>query len=143
MENALSTITQFNLTKSQIDSFARKALDEIDTGMYHPLAIHLCLKVMEELVKKLREGIAEQVIEEAEKYGGKDFEFGGAKIQLSNRRTYDFSQDHTWTELDQAKKERENMLKNLSQPVADPDSGEMVYPAAFKVTQVLTVTLPR
>ena len=33
MENTLSTITQFNLTKTQIEDFAWKALDEIDSGM--------------------------------------------------------------------------------------------------------------
>ena len=48
MDNALSYITQFSLTRTQIDLFAHKALDEIDSGMYNPLEIHLCLKAMEE-----------------------------------------------------------------------------------------------
>ena len=59
MDNALSFITEFNLTKTQIDFFARKALNEIDTGLYNPLSIHLCLKAMEDLIKKIKEGIAE------------------------------------------------------------------------------------
>jgi hypothetical protein len=142
MENALSVITQFNLTKSQIDSFARRALDEIDSGMYNPLNIHLCLKAMEELVKKLKEGISDQVLAEAEKYG-KNFDFMGAKVLLSERRTYDFSHDSTWYELDQAKKRREDMLKHISVPLADTENGEMIYPAQFKVTPVITITLPR
>ena len=142
MENALSTITQFNLTKTQIDSFARKALDEIDTGMYNPLNIHLCLKAMEELVKRLKEGIADQVLAEAQKYG-KQFDYLGSKVQLSERRTYDFSHDSAWCDMDRVKKQREDMLKHISVPLADPENGEMIYPAQFKVTPVMTITLPR
>ncbi len=142
MDNSLATITQFNLTKSQIDIFARKVLDEIDTGNYNPLNIHLCLKAMEELVKKLKEGIAEQVLAEAAKYG-KQFDYLGSKVQLSERRTYDFSYDSLWCDLDKTKKEREEMLKHLSSPLADPETGEMIYSAQFKITPVITITLPR
>ncbi|MDD5508428.1 MAG: hypothetical protein PHD25_08895 [Bacteroidales bacterium] len=142
MDNSLETITQFNLTKSQIDSFACKVLDEIDTGNYNPLAIHLCLKAMEELVKRLKDGIADQVLAEAGKYG-KQFDYLGSRIQLSERRTYDFSCDSTWCELDKTKKQREEMLKHITQPVADPETGEMIYPAQFKITPVITISLPR
>lgn len=112
MDNALTTITQFNLTRSQINVLARRALDEIDTGQYNPLEIHLCLKAMEELVKKLKEGIADQVLAEADKYG-KDFTFHGSQIQVTSRRTFDYSADAVWSELDSAKKQREEMLKHL------------------------------
>ena len=142
MENTLCTITQFNLTKTQIDTFARKVLDEIDTGNYNPLNIHLCLKAMEELVKRLKEGIAEQVLAEAQKYG-KQFDYLDSKVQLSERRTYDFSYDSIWNDLDKIKKEREDMLKHITGPVADPDTGEMIYPAQFKISPVITITLPR
>lgn len=142
MENALSIITHFSLTKTQIDTLARKALDEIDTGNHNPLTIHLCLKAMEELVKKIKDGIADQVLAEAEKYG-RQFDYLGAKVQLSERRSYDFSHDSTWSDLDQSKKQWEETLKHLSDPVADPETGEMIYPAQFKVTPFITITLPR
>ncbi len=38
-------------------------------------------------------------------------------------------------------KRREEMLKHLQAGVADPNTGEMIYPAKFKSTQVLSVTL--
>jgi len=142
MENTLSTITQFNLTKTQIEDFAWNALDEINSGMYNPLDIHLCLKVMEELVKNLKKGISDQVFNEAEKHG-RQFEYQGARIQLSERKTYDFSADSKWNELCHNKKNREEMLKNLSDPVADPETGEMLYPAPFKTTQVISIGLPK
>ena len=142
MDNALSTITQFNLTRTQIDSFARKALDEIDSGLYNPLEIHLCLKAMEELVKQLKKGIADQAFSEAEKYG-KEFDYRGAKIRLSERRSYNFSKDFIWSEISKQKKQREEMLKHLSDPVADPETGEMIFPAQVKITSVISIFLPR
>ena len=142
MDNALSTITQFNLTRTQIDSFARKALDEIDSGLYNPLEIHLCLKAMEELVKQLKKGIADQAFSEAEIYG-KEFDYRGAKIRLSERRSYNFSKDFIWSEISKQKKQREEMLKHLSDPVADPETGEMIFPAQVKITSVISIFLPR
>lgn len=142
MDNSLATITQFNLTRSQIDTFARNVLDEIDTGNYNPLNIHLCLKAMEELVKRLKDGIADQVLAEAQKYG-KQFDYLGSKVQLSERRSYDFSYDSIWNDLDKTKKEREELLKHISSPLANPETGEMIYPVQFKVTPVITITLPR
>jgi hypothetical protein len=142
MDNALSFITQFNLTKTQIDFFTRKALDEIDTGLYNPLSIHLCLKAMEDLIKKIKEGIAEQVMLEAEKYG-KSFEYHGAKVQISERRSYDFSHDSKWSELNKELKQREELLKHFSDPLADPETGETIYPPQLKVTSIITISLPK
>ncbi|MBP6977641.1 MAG: hypothetical protein KBB71_04935 [Lentimicrobiaceae bacterium] len=138
----LSIIQQFSLTKTQIDALSRRVLEEIDGGNHNPLNIFLCLKAMEELVKRLKDGIADQVLAEAGKYG-KQFDYQGSRIQLSERRTYDFSYDSTWCELDKTKKQREEMLKHITQPVADPETGEMIYPAQFKITPVITITLPR
>ncbi len=138
----LSIIQQFSLTKTQIDVLSRRVLEEIDGGNHNPLNIFLCLKAMEELVKRLKDGIADQVLAEAEKYG-KQFDYLGSRVQLSERRTYDFSCDSTWCELDKTKKQREEMLRHITQPVADPDTGEMIYPAQFKITPVITINLPR
>ncbi len=140
MDDALTTITQFNLSRTQVNNLARRVLSEIDDGTYNPLEVHLCLRAMEEVVKRIKEGIADQVLAEAEKYG-KDFTFHGSQFQVTTRRTFDYSQDTIWTELDRSKKEREEMLKHLQAPVADPETGEMIYPARYKATQVLSVTL--
>ena len=142
MDNALSFITEFNLTKSQIDFFAQKALNEIDTGLYNPLSIHLCLKAMEDLIKKIKEGIAEQVMLEAEKYG-KSFEYLGAKVQLMERRTYDYSLDDTWSQINRSLKQREELLKYLTSPLADTETGEIINPVPYKITSVITIALPK
>ncbi len=140
MDNSITTITQFNLNRTQIKNKARQILEEIDMGEYNLLNVCLCLRAMEELVKKIKEGIADQILAEAEKYG-KDFTFHGSQFQVTTRRTFDYSQDAIWADLDMAKKQREEMLKHLQAPVADPETGEMIYPARYKAIQVLSVTL--
>ncbi len=140
MDNALTTITQFNLTRSQVNHLARRVVSEIDDGTYNPLEVHLCLRAMEELVKRIKEGIADQVMTEASKYG-RDFTFHGSQFQVTTRRTFDYTADAAWSELDRANKQREEMLEHLQAPVADPETGEMIMPAQFKTTQVLSVML--
>ncbi len=142
MDNALSIITEFNLTKTQIDQYAQKALEQIDTGLYNPLSIHLCLKAMEELIKKIKEGIAGQVLIEAEKYG-KSFDYMGAKFQLTERRTYDYSNDDSWSQINRTLKQREELLKYLTSPLADTETGEIINPVPFKVTSVIMISLPK
>lgn len=142
MDNVLSYITQFGLTKSQIEFFAGKALEEIDSGRYNPLEIHLCLKAMEELVKRIKEGIADQVLTEAEKYG-KSFYYLGARVQLTERRTYDYSKDDTWSQINRSLKQREELLKYLTGPLADTETGDIINPVSYKITSVIMKSLPK
>jgi len=97
---------------------------------------------MEEPVKKLKKGIADQVFIEAEKYG-KHFDYQGARIQLSERKSFDFTADSKWNKLSNEKRQREEMLKNHSEAVADTETGEMLFPAPFKTTQVISIGLPK
>ena len=142
MDNALSFITEFNLTRSQIDQYVQKAIEQIDTGLYNPLSIHLCLKAMEDLIKKIKEGIAEQVLTEAEKYG-KSFDYMGARVQLTERRTYDYSMDDTWAQINRSLKQREELLKYITAPLADTETGEIINPVPYKVTSVIMISLPK
>lgn len=142
MDNALSVITEFNLTRTQIENYVQKALEQIDTGLYNPLSIHLCLKAMEELIKKIKEGISEQVLQEAEKYG-KSFDYMGARVQLTERRTYDYSKDDAWSQISRSLKQREELLKYLTAPLADTETGELINPIPFKTTSIITISLPK
>jgi len=111
-------------------------------GLYNPLSIHLCLKAMEEMIKMIKEGIAEQVLQEAEKYG-KSFEYMGARVQVTNRRTYDYSIDDTWAQINRSMKQREELLKYLIAPLADTETGEIINPVPYKITSIITIALPK
>lgn len=97
---------------------------------------------MEDLIKKIKEGIADQVMLEAEKYG-KNFEYLGAKVQLMERRTYDYSNDDTWNQINRSLKQREELLKYLIAPLADTETGEIINPVPFKITSLITITLQK
>jgi hypothetical protein len=139
--NATSLITQFNLTKVEIADFAQKVSQEILNGEYHPLEITLCLKAMKEAIDQIEKNIDQVVKDEAEKWTEKSFIYAGAKFEKKSRKTYDFSIDSKWQSLDAEKKARETMLKALTDAVADSDTGEMIYPAKWKESTFLSITL--
>ena len=79
---------------------------------------------------------------EAEKYG-KNFEYMGTKVQLTERRTYDYSNDDTWSQINRSLKQREELLKYLTSPLADFETGEIINPVPYKVSSVISITLPK
>lgn len=84
--------------------------------------------------------IVDQVMLEAEKYG-KSFEYMGAKVQLTERRTHDYSNDDTWNQINRSLKQREELLKYLTAPLADTKTGEIINPVPYKITSVITISL--
>jgi hypothetical protein len=79
---------------------------------------------------------------EVEKYG-KSFEYMGARVQLTERRTYDYSMDDTWSQVNRYLKQREELLKYLTSPLADTETGEIINPVPYKITSVIMITLPK
>jgi len=75
-------------------------------------------------------------------------------ISIQNRTTYNFEEDHVWTELNDRIKEltymikaREGFLKKCQsayqtnfKKIYDPDTGEAIPKLDFDVKQVLTTT---
>lgn len=143
MDNATSLISQFALTETQIKKFADKVADEVESGQYNPLQVELNLKAMEKAIKEVRNRIEVDISLEAGKYDEKVINLGGARIEKKQRTSYDFSRDTKWQELKKKIKDREQMLRNLSQPVADPETGEMIQPAMFTVTPYRAIYLEK
>jgi hypothetical protein len=74
---------------------------------------------------------------------GKSFEYMGAKIQLTERRTYDYSLDDTWSQINRSLKQREELLKYLTAPLADTETGAIINPVPFKVNSIIMISLPK
>lgn len=141
MERAISTIKQFNLSKDQIEQFASQVLNDV---FYHDgdiLSTAICLRAMEDVIKKVRSGVGEMITEEAEKYAEKTFDYKGAKFTKTNRTTYNYSESAKWNELNEKKKELESLMKTIKEPVADTETGELIYPAQSKITESVSITI--
>lgn len=140
---AIATINQFNITKSEIKSLVRRAKDDIlMDGNYDILQIMANLKAMEEVISGIKKEILDAVFEEADRYGEKTFKLHGIEFTKMNRRTYDYSNNPKWTALKAEMTGLETMLKNLTGEMADPETGEILYPAMQKLSQTISITLP-
>lgn len=139
METAISTITQFDFSKEQIKNFVSRVVNEAINGNYDIFQIANNLKVMEVSIKEIKQGIDESVWNELDKYPEKIIDGENYKISKRIRANFDYSDDVQWKRLKGLIKERENMLKNLKNPVADTDTGEIINPAKVKHTEYYTI----
>lgn len=147
--NALSTVTVMPTTKAEIATFVNGAKQEILSGNYNPIEIEIQLKAMEEMIKALRSDaeIKEYLADELNRHGGK---YEGAKATISTRNStrYDYSGDSVWKEIkahedevSEERKKREKMLQNLTEEMADPQTGEIIYPAVKSSQTSIVVVL--
>jgi len=147
METAISTLSILPSTKAQRQSFVEMAVNEILSGDVNPLNVELTLKsaidTLEEIRKNNRVKMA--VMNEADKYSEKTFEFGNFKITKSSRTTNDFSGcdehlDNLYSEMDNLKaqiKAREALvLTGL-----DSSTGEVFKPVKTSVNEFLKIEL--
>lgn len=149
--SAISTITVLPSTKKEQETYITLVKEQILSGDINPLTIARQLKSFEDVIKALRDDkdIKDLFLNEAQKHGVKSFE-DGAKFGLQNRKTFNFTEcnDSKWNELNEtinsaklALKEREEFLKVLKEPIADVESGEIIYPPSFTSNEILTITL--
>lgn len=161
MTNELTTtsiLSLFETNKDQRQSFAMSVVDALDNGQVEPLKVHLQVKCMEDIIKLLNANTIykSRVLEAAQTYGEKSFQYNNAKVEIKEVGTkYDFSKCedpiladlyNKQMELDKAVKDRETMLKTVSEKgliITDPESGETftVYPPAKSSSTSVAITL--
>jgi hypothetical protein len=149
----LSVISAINLmpyTKAERETFTRLAVNQILSGNMdvHQIGkVIVALKSIEETVKAIQ---SDKEVREylSDLIEGKTLELEGATITKSERKNFDYKGDQNWVnisrqiaELDEQRKSLEGQLKILKQPVAIEETGEMMYPAAFTVSEVITVKI--
>jgi len=141
MERAISVIKDFGLSKDQIDQFVSQVLNDIHNHDGDVLSTAICLSAMESVIKKIRAGIKELIILESDKYQEKTFDYQGAVITKASRATYDFTKTDKWNELSEAKKELEKVMKSITRPMADADTGEIIYPAQKNISESISIKI--
>lgn len=145
------TITNLPAGKNEVRNFVKTSKELILSGDVD-IKLHLVkLKMMEEAIKALREDVEIKLYGESEieKYGGTT-EAYGATLSLRNSVRYDYSQDNDWAlhqlnieAIKDEQKEREAFLKALKKPVADAETGELVYPAIKTSAVSIVVSLKK
>ena len=155
MESAITQFTYLPATKAERETFVQMCVDEITSGTRNPLQLEIMLKNMEDTIAAIRkrQEVKDLVLQEAEKYSEKTFQFLGAKVTKTERSKYFFNEcgDSVYQELiekktglDEKVKERGTFLKSIRPGMEIPDiqTGEILRPPTQAVTTSLTITLP-
>ncbi len=123
--------------RSQIVALAEAdAQAVIDSGKYDMLKVYTELKRYELYLKTVMGKSKEAALDQAIELGEKHLEVDNARITVSQRKVYDFSQDAKWQSLKgdidylaEMRKEREALLKELTpgetRKIVDEATGEV------------------
>lgn len=129
-------LTLMASTSTQIDVFSDGVIQSVKEGEINPLTVLIQLKAMEKATERILKEIKANLLTEADKYHGNEFEYLGNKITKAEHGTkYDFSKcgDPMWNDLYREKalildamKERETFLKAIKAPleVLNSETGE-------------------
>lgn len=151
MDTAISTILMLPDTVEQAEKFKLMLINDIAEGGYHNV-----LKMIK--ILRLNAGILEEVVKsdlvmsaarrELGKYDKEKAEEYGCRFYIVGRKTYKFEtcNDSKYNELKQSEKEisdkrkkREEFLKALTEPMADPETGEIINLPYFENSESIKV----
>jgi len=134
--------------KNKIIEHLNKLSDDVSLGYINAFDALIELKELENALKTALDVVKDAAKEEAENYDEKTIDYKGFEFTKISRRTYDFKACESSqynliakkeTDIKAKKKEYENFLKSLKNPVADAETGEMIYPPAVKFTDIVTL----
>lgn len=148
-------LTMMASTSTQIDVFSDGVIESVQAGEINPLTVLIQLRAMEKASERILKEIKANIMTEADKYPGNDFEYMGNKItKAEHGTTYDYSVcgDNEWYEI-KAKMallrtvlvERETFLKAVKATFSllDEGTGEVatITPPTKKSTSGLNVSI--
>lgn len=151
-----SILALFQTTKEERQSFTLDLISKIESGEANPLKVHLQVKCMEEIIKLLNSNTVykKAILEAAEQYGQKSFDFMNSKIEIKEIGTkYDYSQcgDPVQRELAARSEEigaelqaRQKFLQTVpakGMELKIDDEVVTVYPPSKSSTTSIAVTL--
>lgn len=116
-----------------------------------PLELLVKSEAVIQLLDGIRADLKEVVIEELSKYPqGKAEVLGSELSKMESGIKYIYDQDYTWCKLNDeiesrkfALKEREKMLRSITAPMVDPETGEVVHPATKISTTTFKISLKK
>ena len=116
-----------------------------------PLELLVKSEAVIQLLDGIRADLKELVIEELSRYPqGKAEVLGSELSKMESGIKYIYDQDYTWCKLNDeiesrkfALKEREKMLRSITAPMVDPETGEVVHPATKISTTTFKISLKK
>lgn len=134
--------------KEQVLNQTNGIIEAVKNGEVNPLEVQMRVKILENAVKEIKDGINAEVLIEAEKYGSKTFEYKGGKFSVSERKTYDFTGINEWNEINEqinnlkAKQktiETKYKTANVDNVIVDMTTGETITSVPYTTTKIISV----
>lgn len=148
-------LTLMASTSTQIDVFSDGVIESVQRGEINPLTVLVQLRAMERASERILKEIRQNIMNEADKYPEKEFDFMGNKMTKTEHGTrYDYSGcgDPVFfkryaiaKEANEQLKERESFLKAVKAPFSllDEATGEVnvISPPTKTSTSGLNVSI--
>jgi uncharacterized ParB-like nuclease family protein len=141
MERAISFINVMPDTKSGIQLFVDQVLDQVEARQSLNLLVKLT--AMEKIIEGIKDGIKDQLLQEADLTGEKVFTIDGVKFEKKSRTNYYYNNCPRHEALKSELKALEDLMKTLPAEMADTDTGEIIPPANKSFTEFISVTLKK
>lgn len=139
MERAISYLNVMPDTKEGIQLFINQVLDQVEIRQALPLLVKLT--AMEKIIEGVKDGIKEQILDEASLFNEKRFTIDGVIMEKKSRTTYYYNHSAKHESLKAELKSLEDMMKAARVPFADTETGEVIEPARQSVSEYISVTL--
>lgn len=154
-QTAAEYLTLAPNTQTSIDVFSDGVIQSVQAGEINPLTVLIQIRAMEKAFERILKETKDNIMREADKYPGNEFEYAGNKVTKSEHGIrYDFSNCgdpayerllQEYTEATQLLKERENFLKTIKAPITivERESGEVkeILPPTKKSSSGLNVSI--
>ena len=112
----------------KIEEYIANKLTDVENGNSEAILLFAELDGLEKLIKAAKAQIKDEALDEATEYG-KSFELKGYSFELrSGRRNYDFKHIPKWVELNNSRKQLEELSKKAEETEIYDADGERIEP---------------
>ena len=153
MSNLLPTIELNSITPSKfnIELLKQVVVSHFRETGDNPLEMLVKAEALVQLLESIRAELKEDVINQLDLHPqGKAIVLDAEVARIESGVKYAYDGDYTWQKLNQEVeavkfklKERETLLKTIKEPLVDPETGEMIYPAPKFSTTTFKISLKK
>ena len=153
MSNLLPSIelNSINPSKFSIELLKQVVVSHFRETGENPLEMLVKAEALVQLLEGIRSELKEDVINQLDLHPqGKAIVLDAEVSRIESGVKYAYDGDHTWLKYNQEleaikfkQKERESLLKTIKEPLVDPETGEMIYPAPKFSTTTFKISLKK
>lgn len=130
------------ISEAEKQSFIELFIEKMESGEHDVFELYIQIKQLESMFSELvKHDRVKQILDSEFENQEKKFNRCGFVVEKASKSTYIYENDATICELKEKIKDREKLLKAIPlSGMADPETGEMLYPPLRKVTDYIKLT---